>query len=67
MKTTKYTNKKLVEIYKSLKTSAKILGFSSASDSEMIAEIELEAVKRHLNLIDGTVEETAERQKEVLL
>ena len=60
MKATKYTNKELVEIYKNLKTSAKILGFSSASDSEMIAEIELEAIKRHLNLVDGTVEETAE-------
>lgn len=59
----RYTNKELVEIYKNLKTSAKILGFSSASDSEMIAEIELEAVKRHLNLIDGTVEETAAEEK----
>ena len=59
MKATKYTNKELVEIYKNLKTSAKILGFSSASDSEMIVEIELEAAKRHLNLVDGTVEETA--------
>lgn len=60
MKATNYTNKELVEIYKNLKTSAKILGFSSASDSEMIAEIEIEAIKRHLNLVDGTVEETAE-------
>lgn len=60
MKATKYTNKELVEVYKNLKTSAKILGFSSANDSEMIAEIELEAIKRHLNLVDGTVEETAE-------
>ncbi|MBQ2176804.1 MAG: hypothetical protein II453_17740 [Alphaproteobacteria bacterium] len=62
MKATKYTNKELVEIYKNLKTSAKILGFASASDCEMMVAIELEAVKRHLNLIDGTVEETAERQ-----
>ena len=62
MKATNYTNKELVEIYKNLKTSAKILGFSSASDSEMIAEIELEAIKRHLNLVDGTVEETAETE-----
>ena len=60
MKTTKYTNKELVEIYKNLKTSAKILGFASASDCEMMVAIELEAVKRHLNLIDGIVEETAE-------
>lgn len=64
MKATKYTNKELVEIYKNLKTSAKILGFSSANDSEMIAEIELEAIKRHLNLVDGTVEETAELEAE---
>ena len=62
MKTTKYTNKELVEIYKNLKTSAKILGFASASDCEMMVAIELEAVKRHLNLIDGTVEETAETE-----
>ncbi len=62
MEATKYTNKELVEIYKNLKTSAKILGFSSANDSEMIAEIELEAIKRHLNLVDGTVEETAETE-----
>ena len=62
MKATKYTNKELVEVYKNLKTSAKILGFSPASDSEMIAEIEIEAIKRHLNLVDGTVEETAETE-----
>lgn len=52
----KYTDEMLVEIYKNLKTSAKILGFASASDSEMMTEIELEAIKRHINLPDGAVE-----------
>lgn len=58
----KYTNEMLVEIYKNLKTSAKILGFASPSDSEMMTEIELEAIKRHINLLEEST--VAESTKE---
>lgn len=46
----KYSDKELQEIYNNLKTSAKILGFASKGDSEMIAGIEIEAANRGITL-----------------
>lgn len=54
----KYSDKELQEIYTNLKTSAKILGFASKGDSEMIAGIEIEAANRGIALKEPGMKET---------